>query len=74
MKVLDLIEVCGLLHISVATGRNRLSNGMEMPPSFRVGRRRLFLESEVHAWLERRAVHADSLSTASGVASRGERK
>lgn len=55
MDTLSLEEVCGLLKISAQTGRNRLSRGCKMPPSFRVGRRRLFLKEEVAGWLKQQA-------------------
>lgn len=51
MQLLGLDEVCELLKITVQTGRNRLSRGLPMPPSFRVGRRRLFVAAEVDRWL-----------------------
>lgn len=51
MKVIDIDQVCVILHISPQTGRNRISLGHPMPPSFKVGRRRLFLEEEVNRWL-----------------------
>jgi predicted DNA-binding transcriptional regulator AlpA len=56
MEILTLDQVCVLfLKITVETGRNRLSRGLPMPPSFRVGRRRLFVASEVDKWLAARA-------------------
>lgn len=51
MNTLSLNEVCDLLKITVQTGRNRLSTGKPMPPNFRVGRRRLFIEGEVINWI-----------------------
>lgn len=54
-QVLTLDDVCALLKISTRTGRNRLSQGLPMPPSFRNGRRRLFLASLVEAWLRGQA-------------------
>lgn len=51
MNVLGLEEVCKTLKITIQTGRNRLSKGLPMPPSFRIGRRRLFIESEIEKWL-----------------------
>jgi len=51
METMSLEDVCKLLKIDVSTGRNRLSGGAPMPPSFRVGRRRLFLKDEVELWL-----------------------
>ncbi len=51
MNVWGLEEVCKSLKITIQTGRNRLSKGLPMPPSFRIGRRRLFIESEIEKWL-----------------------
>lgn len=53
MDVMTLEDISKTLHISLGTARNRLSSGCSMPPSFRVGRRRLFLRSEVDAWLKK---------------------
>lgn len=56
IEVLTLDEVCeNVLRISAQTGRNRLSRGLPMPPSFRVGRRRLFLVTDVDQWLQQKA-------------------
>lgn len=55
MNVLGLEEVCKTLKITIQTGRNRLSKGLPMPPSFRIGRRRLFIESEIEKWLSEQA-------------------
>jgi predicted DNA-binding transcriptional regulator AlpA len=52
MNTLSLNQVCELLKITVQTGRNRISTGKPMPPSFRIGRRRLFVESEVINWIQ----------------------
>ncbi|WP_189373687.1 MULTISPECIES: helix-turn-helix domain-containing protein [Vogesella] len=52
---MTVAEVSQILRISEHTARNRLSLGLPMPPSFRVGRRRLFLRSEVERWLAERA-------------------
>lgn len=51
MQTMSLPEVCELLKITEQTGRNRLSDALPMPPSFKVGRRRLFLVAEVESWL-----------------------
>jgi predicted DNA-binding transcriptional regulator AlpA len=52
MDTLTLSEISKMLRISDHTARNRLSMGMPMPPSFRVGKRRLFIKTEVEVWLE----------------------
>jgi Helix-turn-helix domain len=66
LDVLTLDEVCeNVLRISAQTGRNRLSRGLPMPPSFRVGRRRLFLVTDVDQWLQQTA-HLTEVSNAPG--------
>lgn len=52
MDTLTLSEISKMLRISDHTARNRLSMGMPMPPSFRVGKRRLFIKTEVEVWLD----------------------
>lgn len=52
MDTLTLSEISKMLKISDHTARNRLSMGMPMPPSFRVGKRRLFIKVEVEKWLD----------------------
>jgi predicted DNA-binding transcriptional regulator AlpA len=52
MDTLTLPEISKMLRISDHTARNRLCMGMPMPPSFRVGKRRLFMKTEVETWLE----------------------
>ena len=52
MDVLTLNDVCNILKITPQTGRNRLSMGMPMPPNFRVGRRRLFIATDVIDWIK----------------------
>lgn len=51
VETMTVSEVSEILKISESTARNRLSQGLPMPPSFRVGRRRLFLRREVERWL-----------------------
>lgn len=48
---LTLEEVSNRLHITAGTARNRIYKGEPMPPSLRVGRRRLFPEIDFEAWL-----------------------
>ena len=55
METVDLVGVCRTLKITTQTGRNRLSKGKDMPPSFKIGRKRLFLLSEVEQWIKERA-------------------
>ena len=56
METMTINDVSRLLHITEDTARNRLSAGMDMPPSFRVGKRRLFLKTEVEIWMEKLSV------------------
>lgn len=51
METMGLEEVSKILKISIGTARNRLSLGLPMPPSFKVGRNRLFLTSEFSKWV-----------------------
>jgi predicted DNA-binding transcriptional regulator AlpA len=51
METMNLDEVSKVLKISKATARNRLSLGLPMPPSFKVGRSRLFLTTEFYLWM-----------------------
>jgi excisionase family DNA binding protein len=58
-------EIAHLLRMSAGTARNRLSRGDDMPPSMRVGRRRLFPQTAVYHWCSRRmpvdgGVHSDT--------------
>ena len=51
VDTMTLAEVSQVLRISEHTARNRLSLRLPMPPSCRIGRRRLFLRTEVERWL-----------------------
>ena len=51
METLDVDAVAKLLRLSPKTVRNRVAAGLPMPPSFLVGRQRLFLRDQVEAWL-----------------------
>lgn len=63
MNIMNLEEVCSLLKINVTTGRNRLCQGKAMPPSFKVGRRRLFREDDVIAWLNSIAPEQETIAS-----------
>jgi excisionase family DNA binding protein len=52
--LLTITELADVLHMDVGTIRNRLSRGEPMPPSVKVGRRRLFPVSELEKWLMQR--------------------
>lgn len=69
MDTMTISDVSRLVHITDDTARNRLSAGSAMPPSFRVGRRRLFLRSEVERWLAQRAGHGADDGARSSTAS-----
>lgn len=51
MDTLDVKQIAAVLRITPKTAQNRLSAGLPMPPSFLVGRQRLFLRDQVEAWL-----------------------
>jgi predicted DNA-binding transcriptional regulator AlpA len=55
LEMLTLAEVGHLLRMSEQTVRNRLSLGLPMPPSFRIGRRRLFRRDDFDRWLDDRS-------------------
>ena len=57
---LTVDEMSELLHMSPGTARNRLSRGEPMPPSIKIGRRRLFPVSELDKWLMTRLTSNDS--------------
>ncbi len=52
METMTLNDICKILKISTATGRNRISQNLDMPPSFKVGRKRLFFTRDVEKWLK----------------------
>lgn len=53
MKSLYTIqELANTLRLQPGTVRNKLSRGEDLPRSVRVGRRRLFPEDAVEAWLQ----------------------
>lgn len=51
MRFYTLEEIARELHIAPATARNRLTLGQPMPPSIRIGRRRLFPVDEFERWI-----------------------
>lgn len=58
MKPLYTIqELAHTLHLQPGTVRNKLSRGDDLPRSIVVGRRRLFPEDAVEAWLVAQEVH-----------------
>lgn len=65
-----LEEIARELHIAPATARNRLTLGLPMPPSIRVGRRRLFPVDEYERWIASQLTHYGG-SDANGAAGNG---
>lgn len=51
MRFYTLEQIARELHIAPATARNRLTLGKPMPPSIRVGRRRLFPIDAYERWI-----------------------
>ena len=60
METMNLDEVSKVLKFTKATARNRLSQGLPMPPSFKVGRSRLFLTTEFYLWMAQQAKSINS--------------
>lgn len=53
-RYLTLDEISLRLHMAPGTARNRVSRHDPMPPSVRVGRRRLFPEDQFNQWMRDR--------------------
>lgn len=51
VKPFTLAEIANMQCIAIGTARNRLTKG-DMPPSYRVGRLRLFDRKSYFKWLE----------------------
>ncbi|PTB17561.1 DNA-binding protein [Trinickia symbiotica] len=62
-----LEEIARELHIAPATARNRLTLGLPMPPSIRVGRRRLFPVDEYENWIASQLTRSEGSDTAADV-------
>ncbi|SMG61275.1 helix-turn-helix transcriptional regulator [Paraburkholderia susongensis] len=58
-----LEEIARELHIAAATARNRLTLGQPMPPSIRIGRRRLFPVDEFERWIASQMMRSDAGET-----------
>ncbi|MFC5428072.1 helix-turn-helix transcriptional regulator [Paraburkholderia denitrificans] len=58
-----LEEIARELHIAPATARNRLTLGQPMPPSIRIGRRRLFPIDEFERWIASQMMRAEAGET-----------
>ncbi len=50
-RYLTLDEISQRLHMAPGTARNRMSRHDPMPPSVRIGRRRLFPEDQFNQWM-----------------------
>lgn len=55
-----LEEIASELHIAPATARNRLTLRQPMPPSIRIGRRRLFPAEEFERWIASQLFQPDA--------------
>ncbi|WMS85605.1 helix-turn-helix transcriptional regulator [Pleionea litopenaei] len=53
-RYLTYEQAASLLCMSTGGLRNRMCRGEPMPPSVKIGRRRLFPESALHTWLAER--------------------
>ena len=53
-RYLTIEQVADILKIKTASARNRLSRGEPMPPSVKVGRKRLFPENALEDWMTAR--------------------
>jgi predicted DNA-binding transcriptional regulator AlpA len=54
-EILSVNEVAEILGTTPHSLRTMLSAGRDVPPSFNIGRRRVFLRRAVYAWLNRKA-------------------
>lgn len=50
-RYLTLDEISRRLHMAPGTARNRICRQDPMPPSVRIGRRRLFPEDQFNQWM-----------------------
>ena len=51
IKYYTISELSALIHMEEGTIRNRLCRGDPMPPSIRIGRKRLFPSNQFHQWM-----------------------
>lgn len=65
MRFYTLEEIARELHIAPATARNRLTLGQPMPPSIRIGRRRLFPADEYEKWIASQLARSDDFDETS---------
>jgi predicted DNA-binding transcriptional regulator AlpA len=62
-EIVDAKELAQILHSTEASILNQISRGREgitVPPSFRLGRRRVWLRENVIAWLRQKANVSDT--------------
>jgi len=52
IKLLSLDELAEILHLKKGTAYNRLSAGDPMPPSIKIGKKRMWLQPTVFEWLK----------------------
>jgi excisionase family DNA binding protein len=64
-------ELANTLRLQPGTVRNKLSRGEDMPRSVLVGRRRLFPEEAVEAWLQAQEARQDAAPSADNQAPGG---
>ena len=55
-RLVTINELAQALRLTPGTIRNKLARGADLPPSIRVGRRRLFSQEQIDAWLKSREV------------------
>jgi hypothetical protein len=67
--VLTVEDIAAVLKVSPGGLRNRISRGLDVPPSFRAGRRRLFLAASFDQWLLDQASVSDPYAVAASNAS-----
>ena len=65
MNWISIEQLAWEFGVSKRTLQNRLSNGSSMPPSYKVGKRRMFCRDEVDAWIASTRVET-SVKTAGG--------
>ena len=60
-RYLSIEEVSERLHMSKFTAHARISRGLPMPPSIKIGRRRLFSEEVFENWMAQRQENTESI-------------
>lgn len=61
---IDTAEVARQAHWSKSTVESRRSRGDDMPPCYRIGKRILYKQSEVTAWIESKRKIPSSVAVA----------